>query len=289
MSRAEIHRKFDEIVAFAEVEKFLDTPVKRYSSGMYVRLAFAVAAHLDPEILIIDEVLAVGDSEFQEKCLKKMESTSRCGRTVIFVSHNMHAVARLCSRAVGLKKGSVFFDGNVSDCLKEYIPSAYQKAGGNVISFKDRREPFFIDRIEILDRFHNPVSAIRTWDELIFRIVFHASRPVADASVELQISSMSGAVIFRGSTTPDSACPLRFRLGRTEIDCHISKLSLSAGQYIIGTALARPNVEWLCHNLDGGIIEVLPKDIFASGLPPHSSRYLVPMEHTWRVGSKVGV
>src|SRR5206468_1656010 len=99
MSHAEINRKFDEIVAFAEVERFLDTPVKRYSSGMYVRLAFAVAAHLEPEILIVDEVLAVGDTEFQRKCLGKMQDVSRSGRTVLFVSHNMGAVAQLCRKA----------------------------------------------------------------------------------------------------------------------------------------------------------------------------------------------
>src|SRR6202042_1892745 len=104
MTRREIHRKFDEIVAFAEVERFLDTPVKRYSSGMYVRLAFAVAAHLEPEILVVDEVLAVGDAEFQKKCLGKMDEVAGHGRTVIFVSHNMSAIQNLCSKAVLLEK-----------------------------------------------------------------------------------------------------------------------------------------------------------------------------------------
>ncbi len=106
MTRAEIRRKFDEIVAFAEVEKFLDTPVKRYSSGMYVRLAFAVAAHLEPEILIVDEVLAVGDAEFQKKCLGKMDEVAGGGRTVLFVSHNMAAINKLCTRAVLLERGT---------------------------------------------------------------------------------------------------------------------------------------------------------------------------------------
>jgi hypothetical protein len=105
MSRAEIRAKFDEIVAFAEIEKFLDTPVKRYSSGMYVRLAFAVAAHLEPEILIVDEVLAVGDTEFQKKCLGKMKDVGKCGRTVLFVSHNMKAVLHLCSKGLLLRSG----------------------------------------------------------------------------------------------------------------------------------------------------------------------------------------
>ena len=121
MKKVEIDRKFDEIVAFSEVEKFIDTPVKRYSSGMKVRLAFAVAAHLDPEILLIDEVLAVGDAAFQRKCLGKMSDVARAGRTVLFVSHNMTAVSTLCSRAVLLKKGQVAYDGAANDVVGEYL------------------------------------------------------------------------------------------------------------------------------------------------------------------------
>lgn len=121
MPRSEIRRKFDEIVAFANIEQFLDTPVKRYSSGMYMRLAFAVAAHLDPEILLIDEVLAVGDSEFQAKCLGKMESISREGRTVLFVSHNMSAVATLCERAILLQKGREAMDGGMDAVISHYL------------------------------------------------------------------------------------------------------------------------------------------------------------------------
>lgn len=120
MTREEIKRKFDEIVAFAEVEKFLDTPVKRYSSGMYVRLAFAVAAHLEPEILVVDEVLAVGDAAFQKKCLGKMGEVASEGRTVLFVSHNMAAIQSLCSKAVLLDKGKIVTGGLVDDCVNEY-------------------------------------------------------------------------------------------------------------------------------------------------------------------------
>ena len=121
MSRAEIRRKFDEIVAFAEVERFLDTQVKHYSSGMYVRLAFAVAAHLDPEILIVDEVLAVGDTAFQKKCLGKMQAVSRDeGRTVLFVSHNLAAVRRLCTRAILIEKGSLVANSATSSVLATY-------------------------------------------------------------------------------------------------------------------------------------------------------------------------
>jgi lipopolysaccharide transport system ATP-binding protein len=130
MTRVEIRQKFDEIVAFAEVEKFIDTPVKRYSSGMYVRLAFAVAAHLEPEILVIDEVLAVGDAAFQKKCLGKIGEVSReAGRTVLFVSHNMGVVANLCSRAILLKDGRVLKDGPASQLVAAYIQAGAQGEG----------------------------------------------------------------------------------------------------------------------------------------------------------------
>ncbi|MCL4768131.1 MAG: ATP-binding cassette domain-containing protein [Hyphomicrobiaceae bacterium] len=135
MTRAEIRRKFDEIVDFAGVEKFLDTPVKRYSSGMYVRLAFAVAAHLEPEILVVDEVLAVGDAEFQRKCLGKMGEVARGGRTVLFVSHNMGAVASLCQRAILLNRGTLHTQGDVSPVLSAYInrrESAAKLAGRQI-------------------------------------------------------------------------------------------------------------------------------------------------------------
>ena len=126
MTRTEIKRKFDEIVAFAEVERFLDTPVKRYSSGMYVRLAFAVAAHLEPEILILDEVLAVGDAEFQNKCLGKMGEVARGGRTVLLVSHNMAAVKQFCSKVVWLNKGAVIGSGSVEEWTTKYLLQSHQ-------------------------------------------------------------------------------------------------------------------------------------------------------------------
>jgi lipopolysaccharide transport system ATP-binding protein len=131
MYRTEINRKFDEIVAFAEIEKFLDTPVKRYSSGMYVRLAFAVAAHLEPEILLIDEVLAVGDIEFQKKCLGKMGDVANAGRTVVFVSHNMNAVQRLCSQSIMLDLGQIVSQGNTDTVVSDYYSKVVAIANAN--------------------------------------------------------------------------------------------------------------------------------------------------------------
>jgi len=138
MTRQEIKRKFDEIVAFAEVEKFLDTPVKRYSSGMYVRLAFAVAAHLEPEILVVDEVLAVGDVNFQAKCLGKMEDVGKSGRTVLFVSHNMAMISRLCSRAIMLRQGRLVADAPTQGVIEQYLAEGYRAAETQLAQRTDR-------------------------------------------------------------------------------------------------------------------------------------------------------
>ena len=135
MTRLEIKRKFDEIVAFAGLEKFLDTPVKRYSSGMYVRLAFAVAAHLEPEILIVDEVLAVGDGEFQKKCLDKMDNVGRSGRTILFVSHNIQAITRLCNRSILMAQGQIRMDGP-----SDQVANVYANSGVNIAAVREWKD-----------------------------------------------------------------------------------------------------------------------------------------------------
>ena len=150
MSRAEIRRKFDEIVTFAEIDRFLDTPVKRYSSGMYVRLAFAVAAHLEPEILIIDEVLAVGDLEFQRKCLGKMEEVAGGGRTVLFVSHNMAAVQRLCGRSLYLRQGRLVANGPSGTVIDSYLMESTAGTGDRPLTYARRCADLEIEKVEIL-------------------------------------------------------------------------------------------------------------------------------------------
>lgn len=156
MKHAEIDKKFDEIVAFSEIEKFLDTPVKHYSSGMYMRLAFAVAAHLEPEILIVDEVLAVGDAAFQKKCLTKMRDVSQSGRTVLFVSHDMSSVSRICDRAIALSRGEIIRDGPATEVVREYLSTTLgmrsernfegdpQQPGNEIVRLK---------RVRIVDEF----------------------------------------------------------------------------------------------------------------------------------------
>lgn len=187
MRREEIKTKFDEIVAFAEIEKFLDTPVKRYSSGMYVRLAFAVAAHLEPEILIVDEVLAVGDAQFQKKCLGKMHDVAAHGRTVLFVSHNMAAVCALCSRAIILNRGQVEFDGVAETAVLAYQSARQSPAdrkAGEVVRVLD-------DNVDLMDFVATP-SPMVSGSSLTISLRFRAKVTAAKLVVGLQLRSMSG-------------------------------------------------------------------------------------------------
>ena len=186
MHRAEIKRKFDEIVAFAEVEKFLDTPVKRYSSGMYVRLAFAVAAHLEPEILIVDEVLAVGDAEFQKKCLGKMQEVSKGGRTVLFVSHNMNAVQKLCGKGIVLKAGQIHFNGKIEESIQHYMRSVEMRSRVEFSMRNDRPSVTFVAIDETELRNGNLVV------EVGFKSPFPLNPPVAG----VVISSSLGTPVF---------------------------------------------------------------------------------------------
>jgi len=173
MTRREITRKFDEIVEFSGVEKFLDTPVKRYSSGMSVRLAFAVAAHLEPEVLIIDEVLAVGDAEFQSKCLGKMEDVAKSGRTVLFVSHNMAAVESLCTQAMLLSRGALVALGDVPDVIEQYMSKADLSATDVDLRDHPDRVPGstpILQRLRITNDVGDVLPAVRTGDDSTFEI-----------------------------------------------------------------------------------------------------------------------
>ena len=229
MTNAEIRRKFDEIVAFAEVEKFLDTPVKRYSSGMYVRLAFAVAAHLEPEILIVDEVLAVGDAGFQKKCLGKMQEVSKGeGRTVLFVSHNMAAVQGLCSKAIYLQAGSVNSIGDVNLIVEKY--QTHAASGKN----ERLRGPVKIgDALELIRMDFSP-NPLTSGDRLRFAIEFRAKKNVRIAELAALFYSPQGVRVamadFRGY-----GLPVKLMAGQ---QCHltgeIESLPFIEGSYSVG-------------------------------------------------------
>jgi lipopolysaccharide transport system ATP-binding protein len=286
MTRAEVRAKLDEIVAFAEVERFLDTPVKRYSSGMYVRLAFAVAAHLEPEILVVDEVLAVGDVEFQRKCLGKMGEVANHGRTVLLVSHNMDALRRLCNCGIHLESGRILLNSGIDACIEAYLTSALTDSTSHITKFPRQSAPRpQLTRIEILNRNGDPNPRPVTWGYVKFRIHFHSPTYLRAASVVLYISTMNGTLLTLCSTSPDSAHPVSFQQGDGFVDCDFPSLALSAGAFIIGAGLAIPNVEWLDNRPHAAKLLVEPRDVFGSGFAPRASRYPVAMSHVWHCGT----
>jgi lipopolysaccharide transport system ATP-binding protein len=236
MARSEIRRKFDEIVAFAEVEKFLDTPVKRYSSGMYVRLAFAVAAHLEPEIMIIDEVLAVGDAQFQKKCLGKMDEFSkREGRTVIFVSHNMAAVSNLCQRGISLKGGRLLFEGTASEAIVQYYKDSKEPEGNDDGILRGRDYESETARLlgAELVGVPNPLE-ITIHDQFAIRVRYRIKRSVDGKCVpNFHFFSSAGSCVF--VTQPDRADVIG--PGEYCAECTIPGGLLNEGAYFVGVAL----------------------------------------------------
>lgn len=197
MRKAEIDRNFDEIVAFSEVEKFLDTPVKRYSSGMYVRLAFAVAAHLDPEILIVDEVLAVGDYAFQKKCLGKMQNVAaNRGRTVLFVSHNMGALSQLCSRAIFLENGGVKMTGPVDEVIKTYMRSSLHANRARVEFPTDPTKPSQITAVELRHGDGNIGSEFSCDDPVIISVAYDVRQTISHSFLTMSILNVDGTRVL---------------------------------------------------------------------------------------------
>lgn len=298
MKRAETRRRFDDIVAFAEVEKFLDTPVKRYSSGMYVRLAFAVAAHLEPEILIVDEVLAVGDGEFQKKCLGKMRESVRGGdRTVIFVSHNLAAVANLCERGIVMDGGRMQFDGAAEEAVHLYLSTYAHRASSRSEAAHVLYEPqspaaarsvgdsphAVLTRVEVLDPDGEPKPIVSTWDDLMLRFHYHCEKQVDRAAIEFELSSTDGARLLKLSTQPDGTLPLSLKPGDHAVDCLIRNLPLAAGDYLLTAALGVPSVRWLWGPHQIGALTVGPRDVYGSGLSPTSARCALAVEHGWQV------
>ena len=247
MTRREIQKKFDEIVAFAEVEKFLDTPVKRFSSGMYVRLAFAVAAHLEPEILVVDEVLAVGDTEFQKKCLGKMDEVSRQeGRTVLFVSHNLAAVAEMADRALLLDTGSVAVDSSVAEALSTYLSKGARKAT-YIRPFDRQISSPHIARVEILTS--DPNAVHRFGEPLEIKFWIRHPRPMLHGCFCFQIFNQFQTPVihssyYHGTTFGNSP-------GCSVLVCRFPRLLLNVGHFHLRTWLQEPPSGDIYETLDG--------------------------------------
>ena len=267
MSRGEIQRKFDEIVDFAEIEKFLDTPAKRYSSGMYMRLAFAVAAHLEPEVLLVDEVLAVGDVAFQQKCLGKMSAVAQTGRTVLFVSHNMAAVANLCQRGLVMEKGREVFSGPCRQAVEHYVSllagnseqnlsEHVQRVGDGSVRFT---RIWFED--ENQKRIDQPVSG----NELDILLAYQSSRndTLRNCCVAVVITDVLQQILFICST--EMSCAGRIDLPPNGVvRCVIPRLPLTQGRYWLTLyfEVNREAADWLTSAVP---MDVIDGDFFGTG------------------------
>jgi lipopolysaccharide transport system ATP-binding protein len=256
MFRREIHQKFDEIVDFAGVEKFIDTPVKRYSSGMYVRLAFAVAAHLNPDILLVDEVLAVGDLQFQEKCLSKMDEVSRGGRTIIFVSHNLAALSNLCSRALLLESGHVTADGSTKNCISQYISNSakifvrndFKRVPGN-------GQKLFIKSVKITNGDKVSEGVIDNSLPTFVEIAVDVLKPGTSYAVAYELRTQSGEVIFSSSSLdlrPAMDLGSFHSMGEYLAKARLPVNWLLTGSYAITVTATIPAVE---------VLDVFPADL----------------------------
>jgi lipopolysaccharide transport system ATP-binding protein len=245
MSRNEIKKKFDEIVDFSGVEKFLDTPVKRYSSGMYVRLAFAVAANLESEILIVDEVLSVGDTEFQSKCIGKMNEISKGeGRTVLFVSHNLLAIKQLCNKGILLENGSKKNEGEISEVIKKYsVGILDQKA---FTPFKIKEIDVTITKITLNEE---DGGVILPFKPMIIRIELNADRNIDNIGIQIMISNEdTSGMVFTSNSKTTNNIDLKIKKGKSTVTCLIDSFNLSSGKYWLGFGIDLPFITFYYHN-----------------------------------------
>ncbi|MBS0171261.1 MAG: ABC transporter ATP-binding protein [Nitrospira sp.] len=285
MRKVETDRKFDAIVEFSGTHQFIDTPVKRYSSGMYVRLAFSVAAHLDPEILIVDEVLSVGDGAFQKKCLGKMDEVRRDGRTVILVSHDLPAVASLCQRAILLRQGRVVGDGQPQQMIEQYMSEAFAGSGTSLADRTDRytKGELMVQAISFLDEKLQPVQPAVSGQHLIVRVQYQCH-------VHKAFKGMRVLVVFNReertscilSTDIASKTPLDLE-GSGYVDFHMPRLPLCGGRYFLHVAIEDDNVaqDWVQYAAE---LQVLDGDYFGTGkMYPHEGWRGKGMfvDHSW--------
>ena len=282
MKKAEVHAKLAQIVEFSGVGEFIDTPVKRYSSGMYMRLAFAVAAHLEPEILIIDEVLAVGDAEFQKKCLGKMDEITRSGRTVLFVSHNMTAVRKLCQKVVILDAGKVDFAGEPEAAIDRYLNVRAQKTGVPIAQRTDRQgnQKLRFERLEILDDEGREVSKMMCGRDYTLR--FHYAAPAGrggNALVAFNIQS-SGEQVLSNLNSADAGMSTVRVHERGYFACRLPRLGLRADTYRCNLfcSLDGEIADWIENAFT---LEVEDGDYFGTGrlIGREAGQILVPQ--TW--------
>jgi lipopolysaccharide transport system ATP-binding protein len=273
MSRREIDRKFDEIIEFSGVERFLDTPVKRYSSGMYVRLAFAVAAHLEPEILIIDEVLSVGDAAFQKKCLGKISEVAGDGRTVLFVSHNMTAVSSLCDRILLLEQGRLTYDGPTLEGIERYLRVAASSPSVDLTTVTSRRGAHEYGRLTTLSLFDGalrPCDHFTMGEPMIVELEVECDRRVSPAELGFALANSYGATIHPFVSAWEGM-ELNLAPGRHRFRATVPQIMVFPGTYIITPYFKRQG-HAIDDQVDGAVqITVVGADV--TGHNPYFERY----------------
>ncbi|OGV44739.1 MAG: hypothetical protein A2X46_16505 [Lentisphaerae bacterium GWF2_57_35] len=240
MNKREIAAKFDEIIAFSELEKFIDTPVKRYSSGMYVRLAFAVAAHLEPEILLIDEVLAVGDVNFQRKCLAKMKEVSEGGRTILFVSHNMGAIANLCTKGVILTQGRVVGCGAATECVKEYLGMTLPSTAYSDFSTEASKDAARFLRCGVCAADGRLKGQFCVDDPIRFFMTVEVLEAVQDAEISVRIEDVFGRIVCTSNWSDQNSGAWADRAGRMTWAMDIPAVFLAPNNYLVTMAIHQP-------------------------------------------------
>jgi len=286
MTRAEIQRKFDEIVDFAEVEKFLDTPVKHYSSGMYVRLAFAVAAHLEPEILIVDEVLAVGDAAFQKKCLGKMgDVATKEGRTVLFVSHNMATLQKICQKGFVLDKGRCIFAGSQIEAISEYLSDSTDMSNLNGRSERKGNGKIRIRQIEFLDTQRNILKNVPSGIDIEIRFYYERACEIHIEGLQLSLhlsSRMQENLLMINNRATGSVLSSLKR--EPYFSCYIKKLPLTAGKYYLSYTimpdygLGQEYIDALSNAVEFNVID---GDFYNSGHTISSDFGFFLLDATW--------
>jgi homopolymeric O-antigen transport system ATP-binding protein len=292
MRRAEIVRRFDEIVAFAELERFIDTPVKHYSSGMYVRLAFAVAAYLEPEILLVDEVLAVGDVQFQKKCLGRMGDVAKQGRTVLFVSHNVGAIKALCTGAILLEEGRLAMRGAVDDCVRRYGEGTRAIAIEPTIALADRRRRYPADlvrftQLTLLDGNGQASRSFRYNEPMIVRARFAAAQRLR-VSVEVVLKGASGErIAWFGSAKFQGLWFQAVAGSETEVELHVPRLPLARGRYTMDVGLAI-TYQWLDYVEDACFFDVEESDPGGTGYGYEQTEGFVHIDHEWMSVATLG-
>ncbi len=285
MSKQEIDKKFDEIVAFAEVEKFLDTPVKRYSSGMYVRLAFAVAAHLEPEILIVDEVLAVGDIAFQKKCIGKMKDVSRNeGRTILFVSHNMAAIQNICDKCIYMKNGELIEYGATELVIPKYLLSSQASSTGELADRSDRMGNGAVrfQSINYKDASGNVIDNAQCGSALNIELTLQAN-PKFDLSylqISVGVDDENGTRITHLSNASTNQIIESFKEGTFKVNIHIPVLPLKSGSYTF-TLFSSVNSEVADWIQEATVLMVESGDFFKTGKLPEESQGSFYINHSF--------